>query len=90
MRPRPSFALLSAQLLILAGQAVAEAPAGSGAASATAGARILERPVRIVSAELERQPERRAERLPPQAQITTRRCDAPAPPACRLIVIDLP
>jgi hypothetical protein len=81
MRLRPSFAIFSALLLITAGEAAAQVRTIT-----TASARIVERPVRIVAAELRRSPER----LPPQAQITTRPCDAPAPPGCRLLVVELP
>lgn len=83
MRVRPTFAILSAVLLIIAGQAAAEVRAS---ATASASARIVERPVRIVAAELRRAPAS----LPPQAQLSTRPCDAPAPPACRMIVVELP
>jgi hypothetical protein len=81
MRLRPSFALASALLLIAAGEAAAQVRA-----SATAGATIMERPVRIIAADLRRAPRR----LPPQAQLTERRCDTGAPPGCRMIVVDMP
>jgi hypothetical protein len=81
MRLRPSFALVSALLLIVAGEAAAQVRA-----TATASAIIIERPVRIVAAELRREPRR----LPPQAQLVERRCDAGAPPGCRMLVVDLP
>jgi hypothetical protein len=81
MRVRPSFALLSALLLIMAGEAAAQVRA-----TAVASARIIERPVRIVAAELQRP----GRNLPPQAQISQRGCDPGAPPRCRMIIIDLP
>jgi hypothetical protein len=80
---RPSFAVLAACLLIVAGEAVAQQRAP---VTATASATILERPVRIVAAELRRDPRR----LPPQAQLSDRRCDPGAPPGCRMIVVDMP
>ena len=81
MHLRPSFAFLSALLLIMAGEAAAQVRV-----TATASARIVERPVRIVAAELRRAPGL----LPPQAQLTTRPCDAPAPPGCQMLVVELP
>jgi hypothetical protein len=81
MRFRPSFAFFSALLLIASGEAQAQVRA-----TATAAARIVERPVRIVAAELRQG----APRLPPQAHLSVRSCDAPAPPGCRLLVIELP
>lgn len=84
MRLHRSFVVFSAVLLILAGEASAQVRAS---ASATASARIIERPVRIIAAELDRVP---AQQLPPQAQLSERPCDAPAPPGCRLLVVELP
>ncbi len=83
MRLRPSFAIVSALLLIVAGEAGAQ---NRASVSVTASARIVERPVRIVAEDLRREPTR----LPPQAQLTTRPCDAPAPPGCRLLIVDMP
>jgi hypothetical protein len=83
MRLRLSFALFSVLLMIVADDAAAQVRA---TASASASARIVERPVRIVAADLRRAPTQ----LPGQAQITTRPCDAPAPPGCRLLVVELP
>jgi hypothetical protein len=80
---RPSFAMLSVCLLIAPGTAAAQQRAP---VTATAGAMILERPVRIVAAELRRDPRR----LPPQAQLSDRRCDPGSPPGCRMIVVDMP
>jgi hypothetical protein len=81
MRIRPSFALAGVLVLSIASDAAAQV-----SATATAGATILERPVRIVGAQLGLDPRR----LPAQAQLSRRACDPGAPPTCRMIVVDMP
>jgi hypothetical protein len=81
MRQRLSFVLCSALLLMVATDAAAQVRT-----AATASARIAERPVRIVAADLRRDPRQ----LPPQAQLSQRRCDPGAPPGCRMIVVEMP
>jgi hypothetical protein len=81
MRLYPSVAIVSAALLIIAGEAAAQVQR-----TASASARIVERPIRIVAADIRGNPRV----LPPQAQLSQRPCERDAPPGCRIIVIELP